>query len=141
MEQWLTQTSRKHGIYLAGNYREAKGDDFYNTFALASPDGKILDRVGKGHPCSLEAYTFKPHPGPQVIDTPLGRIGVTICYDSSLRVVWDRLRTEGFDLLLMPMCAPTPEHNFIYTEKRVSAYHDSFKIVPRCWPSKRDDAQ
>ena len=55
----------------------------------------ILGRVGKDHPCSLEAYTFKPHPGPQVIDTPLGRIGVAICYDNSLRVVWDRLLAEG----------------------------------------------
>lgn len=127
VEQWLTEMSRKHGLYLGGSYLEAKGDDFYNTFALACPDGKILGRVGKDHPCSLEAYIFKPYPGSQVIDTPLGRLGIAICYDNSLRVVWDRLLTEGFDLLLMPMSAPTPERNIIYTEKRIAAYHDSFK--------------
>ena len=127
VEQWLTDISRQYGLYLGGSYLEAKGDDFYNTFALAGPEGKILGRVGKDHPCSLEAYTFKPHPGPQVIDTPLGRLGVAICYDNSLRVVWDRLLNAGFDMLLMPMCAPTPQHNIIYTEKKIAAYHDSFR--------------
>jgi N-carbamoylputrescine amidase len=125
--QWLVEMSRKYHLYLGGSFLEARGEDFYNTFILASPDQGILGRVGKDHPCSLEAYTFRPKPGPQVIDTPLGRIGVAICYDSSLRVVWDRLLAEGFDLLLMPMCAPTPPRSILYSRKRIAAYHDSFK--------------
>jgi N-carbamoylputrescine amidase len=119
--------AHKHGLYLGGSYLQADGDDFFNTFILASPDKGILGRVGKDHPCSVEAYIFQPRPGAQTIDTPLGRIGVAICYDNTLRVVWDRLLAEGFDLLLMPMCAPTPERNILYNEKKITAYHNSFK--------------
>jgi N-carbamoylputrescine amidase len=125
--RWLAGMARTYGLYLGGSFLEARGEDFYNTFILASPGGGILGRVGKDHPCSLEAYTFRPQPGPQVIDTPLGRIGVAICYDSSLRVVWDRLLADGFDLLLLPMCAPTPPRNIFYGERRIAAYHNSFK--------------
>jgi N-carbamoylputrescine amidase len=124
---WLAEMSHQYGLYLGGSFLEARDEDFYNTFMLAGPEAGILGRVGKDHPCSLEAYTFAPQPGPQVIDTPLGRIGVAICYDSSLRVVWDRLLAEGFDLLLLPMCAPTPQRNLFYTKKRIAAFHDSFR--------------
>lgn len=124
---WLTEMSRKYRLYLGGSFLQARGDDFFNTFILAGPDEGIIGRVGKDHPCSLEAYTFRPQPGPQVIDTALGRIGVAICYDSSLRVVWDRLLAEGFDLLLLPMCAPTPQRNIFYNARRIAAYHDSFR--------------
>jgi N-carbamoylputrescine amidase len=75
----------------------------------------------------LEAYTFKPQPGAQVIDSPLGRIGVAICYDCSLRVVWDRLLAEGFDLLLLPMCAPTPPRSIFYSKRRIAAYHETYR--------------
>lgn len=124
---WLAAMARRYGLYLGGSFLEARGEDFFNTFILAGPAQGIMGRVGKDHPCSLEAYTFRPQPGAQVIDTPLGRIGVSICYDSSLRVVWDRLLADDFDLLLLPMCAPTPQHNIFYTRKRIAAFHDSFR--------------
>jgi N-carbamoylputrescine amidase len=127
VENWLYEMSRKYRLYLGGSYLEARGEDFYNSFLLSGPEEGTLGSVGKDHPCSIEAYTFKPQPGSQVIDRPLGRIGVAICYDNSLRTVWDRLLAEGFDLFLMPMSAPTPQRNFYYNERRVAAYHDSFR--------------
>lgn len=125
--KWLAEMSRKYGLYVGGSFLEARGMDFYNTFMLASPEAGIIGRVGKDHPCSLEAYTFRPRPGPQVIDSPLGRIGVAICYDNSLRVVWDRLLAEGFDMLLMPMAAPTPPRSILYSKKRIAAYLNAFR--------------
>ena len=127
VEAWITNMARKHSLYLGGSYLEANGDGFFNTFVLASPDKGVIGRVGKDHPCSLESYFFQPNPGPQTIDTALGRIGVAICYDNSLRVVWDHLLAEGFDLLLMPMCAPTPMRNILYNEKKIIAYHNVLK--------------
>lgn len=75
MEQFLCATARALGVYLGGSYLEARGQDFFNTFALASPQGRIVGRVGKAHPCSLERCVFAPSPGPQVIVCELGRIG------------------------------------------------------------------
>lgn len=44
VEEWLQSAARRHGIYLGGSYLEARGQDFYNTFALASPTGKTMIR-------------------------------------------------------------------------------------------------
>lgn len=124
-ESWLTETAHRHSFYIGGSYLEQRRGDFYNTFVLAGPGG-ILGRVRKRHPCALESYLFKGGDDPHTIDTPLGRIGVAICYDSSLREVWDRLLDNSPDLLLMPMSAPTPVRTLLYNQKKIDAYHASF---------------
>lgn len=125
-ESWLAATARRHGFHIGGSYLEARGEDFFNTFALAAPDGTIAGRVRKAHPCSFEAYAFKGGDDPHVIPTALGRIGVAICYDSSLRAVWDDILAADPDLVLMPMSAPTPMKNILYTQKRIDAFHAAF---------------
>lgn len=124
-ERWLTETARTHGFYIGGSYLERRGDDYFNTFALSGPMG-VIGRVRKRHPCSLEAYIFKGGDDPHVIETPLGRIGVAICYDGSLREVWDRLLAGAPGLLLMPMSAPTPVKTLLYNQQRINAFHASF---------------
>lgn len=124
-ERWLTETARTHGFYIGGSYLERRGDDYFNTFALSGPMG-VIGRVRKRHPCSLEAYIFKGGDDAHVIETPLGRIGVAICYDASLREVWDHLLAGAPDLLLMPMSAPTPVKTLLYNQQRIDAFHASF---------------
>jgi len=124
-ERWLTETAGAHGFYIGGSYLERRGDDFFNTFALSGPMG-VIGRVRKRHPCSVEAYIFKGGDDPHVIETPLGRIGVAICYDNSLREVWDRLLADDPDLLLMPMSAPTPVKTLLYNQRKIDAFHASF---------------
>lgn len=124
-EHWLIDTASSHRFHIGGSYLERRGNDFFNTFALAGPTG-IIGRVRKRHPCSLEAYIFKGGDDPHVINTPLGRIGVAICYDSSLREVWDRLLPDAPDLVLMPMSAPTPVKTLLYDQRKIDAFHASF---------------
>lgn len=124
-ERWLMETASRHSFYIGGSYLERRDEDFFDTFALAGPTG-ILGRVRKRHPCSLEAYIFKAGDDPHVIETPLGRIGVAICYDGSLREVWDRLLSDAPDLVLMPMSAPTPVKTLLYNQRKIDAYHASF---------------
>lgn len=126
-ERWLAETARRHGVHIGGSYLEARGEDFFNTFALAAPDGSIAGRVRKAHPCSFEAYVFKGGDDARVIATTLGRIGVAICYDGSLRAVWDELLAGDPDLVLMPMSAPTPTKTWFYGERRIEAFHASFR--------------
>lgn len=125
-ESWLVATARRHGYFIGGSYLERRGDDFFNTFALAGPTG-IAGRVRKRHPCSMEAYVFKGGDDPHVIGTPLGRLGVAICYDSSLREVWDRILASAPDLLLFPMSAPTPVKTLFYGRRKIDAFHASFR--------------
>jgi N-carbamoylputrescine amidase len=125
-ERWLTETARRHDFFIGGSYLEHRASDFFDTFALAGPTG-IIGRVRKRHPCSLEAYIFKGGDDPHVIETPLGRIGVAICYDASLREVWDRLLPDCPDLVLMPMSAPTPVKTILYNQRKIDAYYASFR--------------
>jgi N-carbamoylputrescine amidase len=124
-ERCLADTARLHSFYIGGSYLERRGDDFFNTFVLAGPAG-IIGRVRKRHPCSLEAYIFKGADDPHVIRTPLGNIGVAICYDGSLREVWDCLLADAPDLVLMPMSAPTPVKTPLYNRRKIDAFHASF---------------
>ena len=126
-ELWLADTARQHAMHVGGTYLEARGDDFFNTFVLAAPDGGIVGRVRKSHPCAFEAYVFAAGYDCHVFDTELGRIGVAICYEASLRAVWDELLANEPDLVLMPMSAPSPEKSLLYSERRMAAYHASFR--------------
>lgn len=125
-ERWLCDAARRHNFVLGGSYLERRGDDFFNTFALAGPVG-ILGRVRKHHPCSVEAYVFRGGDDRHVVDTPLGRIGVAICYDGSLRDVWDRMLADNPDVVVMPMSAPTPVKTFLYDQRKIDAYHAVFR--------------
>ena len=102
---WLTRTARQHQIYIGTSFLEAEGQDFYNTFALAAPDGSVAGKVRKSPPASLEAYFYRAGTGSHVIETPLGRIGVGICYENLLYERLDGLYRESVDLVLQPMAA------------------------------------
>ena len=52
---WLTGLSERLGVYLGIGLVEADGDDFYNAYVLAGPDGKVAGRVGNGVPSSTSS--------------------------------------------------------------------------------------
>lgn len=76
---WVTQIAKQLTLYLGTSFLEAEGEDFYNAFSLASPDGTIVGKVHKSPPASLEAFFYRAGTGRQVIETEIGRIGVGIC--------------------------------------------------------------
>lgn len=102
---WLTSLSKQLGIYIGTSFLEAEGEDFYNTFALAAPNGQIAGKVRKSPPASLEACFYRAGEGSHVIETDLGRIGVGICYENLLYEHLVDLFTEGVDLVLQPTAA------------------------------------
>lgn len=102
---WLTRIARQHNIYIGTSFLEADGEDFYNTFALAAPNGTIAGKVRKSPPASLEAYFYRAGTGTHVIETGLGRIGVSICYENLLFERLLGLYQESVDLVLQPAAA------------------------------------
>ena len=107
-ERWLAATARRLGLYLGTSYLEVEGEDFYNTFALAGPDGAIAGRVRKQTPAMAETFFFRAGPSRHVIEAPFGRVGVGICNDNHTRYLLHTLQAEGVDLHLMPhaWCLP-----------------------------------
>lgn len=109
---WLRETARKHNIFVGSSFLELRDGNFFNTFALASPGGKIAGKVYKRNPSMWEAYFFLGEKGPQYIDTEIGRIGVGICFDNHTYEVASAIRESRIDLMLMPhsYCTPTVEN-------------------------------
>jgi N-carbamoylputrescine amidase len=105
-ERWLRARAAAHGVYVGATYLEVDGEDFYNTFALAAPDGSVAGRVRKEALPGFEGWYFRSDPGSKVINTDLGRIAVGICHDNHTARFMRRLCHEDVDLLLMPHSAP-----------------------------------
>jgi len=128
--QWLLESSRKLGVWLGTSFLEAEGEDFYNTFVLATPDGNEAGRVRKQTPADYEAYFFKGDSGPHTIGTDIGRIGVGICYENSLAYLPKLMYEASVDLVLMPHSAPTPSHALIFRKKQREIYNKELKEIP-----------
>lgn len=74
----VTSLSRELGLYIGTSFLEVDGEDFYNTFILAAPDGSVAGRVRKQVPAGAEGHFFRGFVNGHVIDTALGRIGVGV---------------------------------------------------------------
>lgn len=102
---WLTGIAKRLNLYVGTSFLEVDGEDFFNTFALASPDGTVAGKVRKAPPASLEAFFYRGGSGSHVIETPLGRLGVGICYENLLFERLNDLYRSSVDLVLQPAAA------------------------------------
>jgi len=110
----FAELARSHGItLLLGSYNEASDEDTrcYNTSVLFAPDGQILGTYRKMHLFDvdhsaavrfLESKTCKPGESPSVVETPLGTMGLSICYDLRFPELFRWQRDHGADILCVP---------------------------------------
>ncbi len=107
--QWLQHTAKTQNIYLGFSFLEADGEHFYNNFVLAAPDGELAGSVRKTPPASIEANFYTAGHELHVIETELGRIGVSICYENLLYERICELAAQSVDLVLSPSAAGRPK--------------------------------
>jgi predicted amidohydrolase len=69
------------GAHLAVGVIEADGRDVYDALALFSPTEGLLASYRKVHLFSGEKAVFSVGHEACLVDTPFGRVGLTICYD------------------------------------------------------------
>jgi N-carbamoylputrescine amidase len=134
---WLTRLAKQLRIFLGTSFLEACGEDFYNTFVLAAPDGSIAGKVRKNPPASLEAFFYRGENNSHVIETSLGRIGVGICFENLLYEHLQEMRRASVDLVLQPMAAgrlkpmrPGDIELFDRMVRRCAPYHARSLGVP-----------
>lgn len=110
----FAELARGLGVHLLlGSFNE-KSDEArrcYNTSVLFSPAGEVLATYRKLHLFDVdvpggvrfsESATCKPGEAVTAVTTPLGRFGLTICYDLRFPELYRRLADEGADVLLIP---------------------------------------
>jgi deaminated glutathione amidase len=110
----FAELARRLGIHLLlGSFNEKSDEEArcYNTSVFFSPEGEILATYRKIHLFDVdvpggvhfaESTTCKPGEGTAVVETPLGRFGLTICYDLRFGELYRRLAEEGAEIVMIP---------------------------------------
>jgi deaminated glutathione amidase len=117
----LRATAADLGIWLAiGSLALKTGDAdgrFANRSVLINATGGIVARYDKIHMFDVdlggpesyrESAAFRPGDRAVVADTPLGRIGLTVCYDLRFPHLHRALAQAGADLILQPAAFTVP---------------------------------
>jgi predicted amidohydrolase len=102
----LERECRRLGLYAVCGLLERDGDLLRNSAVLVGPEG-LIGTYRKTHLPFLGVDRFVT-PGDEltVYDTPLGRIGVEICYDLRFPEVTRTLALKGADLVAHPTNFP-----------------------------------
>lgn len=104
----LAALSKEAGIYIATGLLEDAGHLLYNTHVLVG-EGRLLGHWRKMHIPLFEMPFYNGGGVPEVIDTPLGRIGINICFDAFLPESTRLLAVRGAEIVLFPFAAdPAP---------------------------------
>ncbi|THD45966.1 MAG: hydratase [Bradyrhizobium sp.] len=98
----LCNLSRELNIVVVSGLAERDGDAFFNTAIVCGPDG-FVGKYRKLHLWNEEKRYFRSGDlGLPVFDTPLGRIGVAICYDGWFPETFRQLTLNGALLVCVP---------------------------------------
>jgi predicted amidohydrolase len=101
---WMQQRSRQTGCWIAGGIIETAGGRVFSTALLAGPGGQVF-AYRKRYPAFFEMLYFHRGRSAGIFDTPLGRVGVMICWDM-VHARLSRQMAGRIDLLLI--CSAWP---------------------------------
>jgi predicted amidohydrolase len=94
--------ARDLNVHLVGGFCEEAGGTLYNAAAIVGPHGRI-GRFRKVHLWGDENLFFAPGDlGFPVFGTPLGTIGVAICYDGWFPETYRTMALAGVELVCVP---------------------------------------
>jgi len=121
------EAARRRGVYvLLGSVPEKipRSRKIFNTSVLIGPGGRVLATYRKMHLFDIairgavvleESRTVRPGDRPVVASTPLGRLGLTICYDLRFPELYRHLALQGAEVLFVPAAftAYTGPHHWL----------------------------
>lgn len=104
---WFGDQARRLGVTLLAPTVPVLQPDgrVLNTAYLATPDGRIGTQTKLIPTCyEREMALADPGHGLTVFSTPVGPVGIAICYDVELPLIARHLAEAGAELLLCPSC-------------------------------------
>jgi predicted amidohydrolase len=94
--------------YIVSGFNERDGDKLYNTAVLISPEG-LGGVYRKLHLFDDEKDIFEPGDlGMPIYETPIGKIGMLICFDWMFPEVWRKMAMMGAQIIAHPCCLVLP---------------------------------
>ncbi|UCB42984.1 MAG: carbon-nitrogen hydrolase family protein [Dehalococcoidales bacterium] len=131
--RWLSEFCDQHEAYITTCILERDGEDFYDTLILCGPGGKLWSHR-KVEPAAHEAFFFRgAGPNECVFDTPIGKVGVVICFDTSKTYSIKSLSVKRPDVLLILYSCPAMPGFFPrrYRQNWLDTYHDAPAIFAK----------
>ena len=114
---WLARTARELGVWIVGGTvpllpaRQSAGKPCASSL-LFNEQGECVARYDKLHLFDAavddqqgsynESKFYAPGNSCIVVDTPVGRLGMTVCYDLRFAELYGALRDAGADLISVP---------------------------------------
>lgn len=121
IQDFLRDTARRLGLWILGGTTVLKGDSatrVANSSLLIDARGKRVARYDKIHlfdvalPGRDERYLESTHvmPGREAViaDTPVGKLGLSVCYDMRFPELYRELVSRGAEWLAMPAAFTVP---------------------------------
>src|SRR5882757_4836755 len=107
IQDFLRDTARRLGLWILGGTTVIKGDSaarVANASLLIDADGKRVARYDKIHLFDVAI------PGREevVADTPVGKLGLSVCYDMRFPELYRDLVARGAEWLAMPAAFTVP---------------------------------
>lgn len=103
----LAEVAAAHGLLLSAGLLEDAGNVLFNTQVIVGPQG-VLGKWRKMHIPMFEMAFYNPGNAAHVIDTPVGRLGVNICFDALLPESTRLLGVDNAEIVLFPFAADPP---------------------------------
>ena len=121
IQSFLSRSAREIGLWIvAGTIPIKVGDP--NKVAAASlvfdDEGRCVARYDKMHLFDVdiperneryrESATVFPGKAPQVVSTPIGRLGMAVCYDVRFPELFRAMQAQGAEVLSLPSAFTAP---------------------------------
>lgn len=94
----IVNIAQEHDIHLLAGLPERDGDQLFNSFVYASPDG-VHSVYRKQRLWGDEAELFTEGAGTTIINTPIGQVGLLVCYDLNFPELCLRYANSEVDVL------------------------------------------
>ena len=97
-----SMVAHDRNVYIVSGITEIDGADLYNTAVLIGPDG-LIGKYRKLHLWEEEFLWFEQgNLGLPVFHTPIGKIGIVICYDMWFPETFRILAAQDADIVCVP---------------------------------------
>ncbi len=126
----FAEVAAEHEMMIAFSTMEADGDLYYNTMVIFGPNGDIIGTYRKTHLAITEGWEgTTPGDALPVIETPIGKVGCTICKDSSLLDSTRVPALRGIEVMLLSIMG---DHRAVQWQWAPGSFSpDRWKVIMR----------